>query len=220
MKKKRSGIYCIENLINGKKYFGQSYDIDNRVRDNHKNSIALNNAISKYGKDSFKKYILLLCEKEELDYYEIECIHIFQSLSSEHGYNILKGGKAGRRGIKTPDDVKKKISKSGKGKKRSLIARKNISNAKLGNKNPQYGKRGKDSPNYNRKNSPAIKRNGTSSIYYGVHKRKDREKSWVTRITINGKLIYIGTYMTELEAAQAWDKYIIKNKLTEYPLNL
>ena len=30
MKQKKSGIYCIENIVNRKKYIGQSIDIEER----------------------------------------------------------------------------------------------------------------------------------------------------------------------------------------------
>lgn len=35
-----SGIYCIENKFNGKKYVGQSVNLEKRMYDSHKNSKA------------------------------------------------------------------------------------------------------------------------------------------------------------------------------------
>jgi group I intron endonuclease len=213
------GIYVIRNKINGKEYYGQSLDVEKRKQRHHKNSLIITNAIEKYGNENFDRLVILYCEEKELDYYEIECIRIFRSLVIDGGYNILPGGHSGRRGIKTPDVVKEKISKGGLGKKRTPITKERLSKSKSGENNPQYGKRGKDSASYGRKNSLGVKRFNASSIYYGVYKRKDRERCWITRITINRKIIRIGSYMTELESAKAWDKYIIENKLSDYPLN-
>ena len=52
-----SGIYCIENKINGKKYVGQSLDVHYRMNRNHRDSPALNNAIKTYGLDNFDIYM-------------------------------------------------------------------------------------------------------------------------------------------------------------------
>lgn len=49
------------------------------------------------------------------------------------------------------------------------------------------------------------KRYGTS-IYKGVHKRKNR---WLVQIQVDGRKIYIGSYKSELEAAKAYDNAAI-----------
>lgn len=53
------------------------------------------------------------------------------------------------------------------------------------------------------------KRTMASSIYKGVHYEKARNK-WRACLRINGKLIRIGRYETELEAAQAYNNAAIK----------
>ena len=67
LSQKRSGIYCYENLINGRKYVGQSIDIDRRkaehernFRNNKKDSPELLADVIKYGRKNFKFSIILL----------------------------------------------------------------------------------------------------------------------------------------------------------------
>jgi len=135
-----AGIYCIENLVNGKKYIGQSINIKKRMFDEHSRCHALNNAIEKYGKENFKRYILLYCEPKELEYYEIACIKIFHSRVSESGYNIFGGGKATKTGWRHSEEAKRKISKTNLGKHMPDESKQKMSEAKLGEKNPMFGK--------------------------------------------------------------------------------
>ena len=97
-----SGIYCITNKINNKKYIGQSNSVFTRWGE-HAN-IAFNNdserkslihkAIKKYGLESFTFEILELCELEKLNDLEIFYIKSFK----EKGftlYNLTNGGDIG-----------------------------------------------------------------------------------------------------------------------------
>jgi hypothetical protein len=52
----------------------------------------LNNAIRKYGKESFKCELLFECELDELDEYKQMCIEEYKSLYPT-GYNLTNGGK-------------------------------------------------------------------------------------------------------------------------------
>ena len=48
------------------------------------------------------------------------------------------------------------------------------------------------------------------SKYNGVYRQ---DKKWRSCITINKKQIRIGIYDTEIEAAQAFNEYVLKNNL-------
>lgn len=93
------GIYKIENLINGKKYIGQSIDIQYRFN-NHKSEsfnpksnaydTAIHRAIRKYGVENFKFEIVEECDQENLREREIYWIKYYNSFGS--GYNLTSGG--------------------------------------------------------------------------------------------------------------------------------
>ena len=122
------GIYCIENLINGKKYIGQGIDVEYRMNKYHKGCYALNNAIKLYGKENFIKYVIKYCEKEELNSLEKYYILKFHSHISDNGYNISWDNAPMRK------------------RKHTSEAKEKIREANLGEKNPNYGKKGEKNP--------------------------------------------------------------------------
>ena len=132
-KEKICGIYCIENKVNGKKYIGQSIDIYNRWKKHLQNAnrginTILYNAIRKYGKDSFKFYIVQKCDRNELSELEIKYISEYNT-KSPCGYNMTDGGE-GTIGYVFTDEDKRKISEAGKGR---------IGVRMFGEDNPMFG---------------------------------------------------------------------------------
>lgn len=98
-------IYLITNLINNKKYVGQTITTIEHRKNQHFSKQkdphvkALYNAIQKYGKDNFS--VEEICKvsnsvkenmQKELDEKEIYYIKKHNSLCSQHGYNMDKGG--------------------------------------------------------------------------------------------------------------------------------
>ena len=92
MKKKISGIYKIENLINHKVYIGQSKDIKSRFNQ-HKSGETnkhLKHAFEKYGIENFSFEIIK--ETYDRNYWEIFLIQIYHATDDNFGYNIECGG--------------------------------------------------------------------------------------------------------------------------------
>lgn len=98
-KEKICGIYCIENLVNHKKYIGQSVDIEARWRyhkselrrDIHGNDY-LQKAWNKYGENNFQFYILEYCAIDVMDDREIYYIALYNATNRDYGYNLESGG--------------------------------------------------------------------------------------------------------------------------------
>lgn len=146
-----SGIYKLTNIVNGKVYIGQSWDIGTRW-ENHKNrkgDYAISRAIQKYGWPIFKKEILIVAgSQEDLDLYETRCIEIYNSISP-YGYNLRGGGSYGKH---HPDSVasmaakltgrpksaehREKLRVASTGKVRSAESRAKQSANSTGHKNP------------------------------------------------------------------------------------
>lgn len=99
MKEVKTGIYCITNKINNKKYIGQSIDIYKRWKEhkrtafdykNKNSNLHLYNAMRLYGIENFDFEIIEECPIEELDEKEIYYIKLFDSYNT--GYNNTYGG--------------------------------------------------------------------------------------------------------------------------------
>ena len=93
------GIYSITNIINEKKYVGQSVDVKSRIR-NHRWALRhnrhendhLQKSFNKYGEDSFRFDIICECEESRLDDLERFYIALYNCINPNFGYNSETGG--------------------------------------------------------------------------------------------------------------------------------
>lgn len=87
-----SGIYKIENLINGKKYIGQSIDIQRRFNEHKrdKDNCRIHQALRKYGINNFSFEVVEECPTILLDEREKYWIKYYDSFNN--GYNATTGG--------------------------------------------------------------------------------------------------------------------------------
>jgi len=187
------GVYCIENTETGKRYIGQSIDIERRKfhhqwllkKGNHFNS-HLQNSYNKYGKKSFIFYPLLYCEPFELTRHEqffvdmytpevlynicTECVDssLGAIFSEEHKRRIAKANT----GKKHSEETKRKISKAKMGKKPSAEARKRMSESQKGR--VSWNKGGHHSEETKRKLS--IANSGVNNPMYGKHLSEEAKR--------------------------------------------
>jgi group I intron endonuclease len=114
-------IYKVTNLLNNMIYVGQ----DTKNRDSYYGSgLLIKRAITKYGKENFKREILEYCStKEELNNREVFWIRELKA--KEIGYNICGGGQG-----QNTDEVKQKFSESRKGVNNNMFGRKHTDEVK------------------------------------------------------------------------------------------
>lgn len=132
------GIYIITNLLNGKKYVGETLNVKRRIAKHCKNNCQLiHSAFNKYGKENFDVYVEYFTNfsKEDLWKLEEELIKKFNCLTP-NGYNINPYGVGG----KNTEDTKIKISKANKGRKMSVESNLARSNSLKGRPAPNKGK--------------------------------------------------------------------------------
>lgn len=144
-------IYCVTNILNGKRYVGQTTTtIAERWRchvDHTRADVkrlpcpALYKAMRKHGVEHFVIECLEECDVASLDERErfwIEKLDTF----GENGYNLTVGGESSAGCLRLPlsEEARRKISVGNRGKRRSIEARERYSQSKLGDKNPMYGK--------------------------------------------------------------------------------
>lgn len=246
--KQKGGIYLIKNKFNGKEYYGQGIRVEKRMNESHRSCDAIDRAIKKYGKENFDRKIVLYCEEWELERYEMTCIKVFHSHISEGGYNISLGGDAPMRGRKHRPESIELMCKINAGENNprygvpvSKESRDKMSKSRTGEKNGMFGRSGESAPAYGRIHSDEWKRNmseklsgknnpifgrkssNSSSPYFGVMRLKGKmeeilKKCWFAGIKQGGKMKKIGSFYEELDAARAYDKYIIEHNLPN-PLN-
>jgi group I intron endonuclease len=182
-------IYLITNLINNKKYIGQTINsIEkrfsehcSRAKNKKYSNTAIIHAINKYGKENFTiEQIDIAYSQKELNILEGVYISWFKSLAP-YGYNLTNiiNGKGSFKPSKETIEKLKKYAQTNEAKLKSC----------------NNGKRGRKSIT------------GSKSKYCGIIKRKN---SWIAQIRKNNKKTYIGSYLLEEDAAKACDIEAIK----------
>ena len=159
-------IYCYTNLINNKKYIGQT-TMELRKRHNGHISCSYNEnknkeynlyfhcAIRKYGIKNFKLEVLHIADKYSLDLLEIHYIEKWNLLDRKYGYNISSGGSNGNpfKG-KTEKEMKEIFNEEWKNKISKTMKEKGLSEEHLKkmHENRTY-KKGEESPLFGRHHS-------------------------------------------------------------------
>lgn len=215
------------------------------LRENtHANSI-LQSSWNKYGELNFDFYILETCEEYELGEKEIFYIENLNT-KQPNGFNISNGGDCGNLGTKLSEETKMKMSISRKGKKKKPFSeehKKNISLSKKGKKMSDETRKkmsiaqsGENNPIFGKKRPQSVKekisetRKGVKSTL-GIKTKKSSSKYIGVYIHIYPDTFRFGfthngirhhgskTYRNEIDAAKAYDKYVIDNELEGRPLN-
>ena len=125
-------IYITTNLVNGKKYLGQR-KYSKGWESYLGSGVAFKKALKKYGKENFKREIIIEAETaEELNQFEKELSIKYDVVNSDNWYNLCYGGGA-TTGYVFSEESKRKMSEKAKGRY-------------SGEKNPMYGRCGKNAP--------------------------------------------------------------------------
>lgn len=92
-------IYCIVNLMNGKRYVGQTKNLARRKKQHFIDAPKrcdhpMARAVRKYGRENFTLNVLEECFDDDVDERERHWISEFRTREHDHGYNCDDGGNA------------------------------------------------------------------------------------------------------------------------------
>lgn len=143
---KLCGIYCITHIASGRKYVGQSVDIEKRLKKHAagQSKSMLSNAISKFTPAAFSFETIELCDRSKLNERETHWIAKFGCFCPK-GFNLTTGGgqfefsestkqkMTASKLLQTPE-TRAKLSAARKGKKLSPEVVANMAKAHIGTK--------------------------------------------------------------------------------------
>lgn len=181
------GIYCITNIVNNKKYIGQSVDVVDRLA-HHKSALRnhrhansyLQYSWDKYGSENFTFEILTTCHEDDLDEQEQRFIRSYHTMDRRYGYNFESGGSKNKH---VSAESRQKMSEKKKGKY-------------AGANNPMYGKSIPCSEE--RKKMLSQKMSGSGNPMYGVHQTiSDEQKQKESEMFSGAGNPFFGKHHTE-----------------------
>jgi len=123
---KLSGIYAIKNRETGKVYIGSAVNIKQRfkshlahLRKGNHHSRKLQRSWTKHGEENFSFQPILICEKQDLLFYEQKMIDTYHAATDGYNMNPTAGSHLG---AKQSEECKAKVSASKKGIKRGPLS--------------------------------------------------------------------------------------------------
>lgn len=188
----KTGIYVIENMVNNKKYVGQTDERFIRrywhhkclLNNNKHHNKKLQNSWNKHGKENFKFYVVHeLGEEDSLNELEIMFIKWFNSI--ENGYNIQTGGQDEKLNTYISEETRKRVGQINRermiGTKHSEETKEKMSKNRTGSKN-SFSKLTEDDvviiKTLLRDGESPIKVARMFNITYGNIKHIRSEKTW------------------------------------------
>ena len=139
MTTKISGVYCIRNLVNNKRYIGSSKNIEKRWKSHKRRlnnkthcNLYLQREWDKYGSENFEFAILEECSISSLYKLEDHYVKLMKSLNRKKGYNLVKVLEPPTRGTRLSEEHRKKLSEAHKGYKPTEEQRRKMSESNIG----------------------------------------------------------------------------------------